>query len=194
MKKSLVYFMKPVGMDGPIKIGCSGAVEDRLLSLAIWSPFPLEIIGTVQGTMADEHFLHDCFSGQHSHHEWFLSSPHLRDIIDLIVSAGTVDVARERLTPVGCLRGNNHGRKWTESMRRRMSYSSRIRHVQSQVRKEVGENAPWHAPDDVDAIIERWYRTRKTPPAADIGRLDQYLADPIAHSVVPSWLRMRKAA
>jgi hypothetical protein len=60
--KRYVYFIKPVGMDGPIKIGCSNIPEHRLVSLSMWSPFPLEIIGKTPGNLKDEGFLHRCFS------------------------------------------------------------------------------------------------------------------------------------
>ena len=43
-----VYFIKPVGMEGPIKIGCSIMPTERLEGLAVWSPFPLEIVAAIQ--------------------------------------------------------------------------------------------------------------------------------------------------
>lgn len=42
-----VYFVKPVGMDGPIKIGCTTTPAARIESLTIWSPFPLEVLVTI---------------------------------------------------------------------------------------------------------------------------------------------------
>jgi hypothetical protein len=98
-RSSFVYFIKPVGLDGPIKIGFSNNPEMRLETLTGWSPWPLEIIGRVPGDGTDETFLHECFNAQHSHREWFRSSPSLRLIIDEIVSAGSIAPARAKLTP-----------------------------------------------------------------------------------------------
>lgn len=50
----LIYFMRPVGQLGPIKIGCSKTPDLRLDTMARWSPQLLEIICTTSGTMADE--------------------------------------------------------------------------------------------------------------------------------------------
>lgn len=44
-----VYFIRPVGMDGPVKIGGSGVPKNRLNNLMTWSPFPLEVAATDDG-------------------------------------------------------------------------------------------------------------------------------------------------
>lgn len=44
-----VYFIKPVGLAGPIKIGCSYSPEKRRSALDCWSPFALEIIAQIDG-------------------------------------------------------------------------------------------------------------------------------------------------
>lgn len=66
-----IYFIKPVGMVGPIKIGCSGMVTERLVQIAAWSPFPLEIVYSEPGEHELERRLHRCFADYHSHLEWF---------------------------------------------------------------------------------------------------------------------------
>lgn len=71
MSGKRVYFMKPVGMVGPIKIGCSRMVDDRLMQIAAWSPFPLEIVYSEPGEHVLERQLHRCFADYHSHLEWF---------------------------------------------------------------------------------------------------------------------------
>jgi len=86
--KQRVYFFKPCGLDGPIKIGCSECPQARLETFAAWSPFPLELIGSVPGTMQDELYLHRCFYPLRSHGEWFRSSPELRAAIDRRLSEG----------------------------------------------------------------------------------------------------------
>jgi hypothetical protein len=71
-----IYFMKPVGLAGPIKIGFSKNPMKRLLSCAAWSPFPLEVLATANGDRTIERQLHNCFADVHSHGEWF--HPHER--------------------------------------------------------------------------------------------------------------------
>src|SRR6266404_2823885 len=90
----LVYFLKPAGLDGPIKIGFSSGPIGRTLALSAWSPWPLELIGAVKGTSADENFLHQCFADCHSHREWFHPVPALREMISLIVASGSIEPAR----------------------------------------------------------------------------------------------------
>lgn len=180
---SRVYFIKPVGLDGPIKIGCSYRPENRLLDLGAWSPWPLEIIGSVPGIYHDEQFLHRCFADSHSHREWFHSTPALRDAIAVILSAGDMTVAHSTLTPKGSIRtGNKNG--WTEERKLRASYSSRIRIARNKLREK--NIAEWHPAEDVNKIGARW-NGGQLPTEAEFARLDEYLSDPAAHSVVPYW-------
>lgn len=102
---TLVYFIKPSGLDGPIKIGSSERPMTRLMDLAAWSPWPLELIGTAQGTIADEHFLHKCFADCHSHREWFHSTPNLREAIQNIIAQG-IQFAHAQLVPKGNIRSS----------------------------------------------------------------------------------------
>jgi len=118
--RTQVYFIKPVGLDGPIKIGCSRIPADRLITLTLWSPFPLEIIGSTQGSYADERFLHQCFANWHSHAEWFHPASGLREEIARILERG-ISYARENLTPIGKIR--HHTR--SEASKARMSKSMR---------------------------------------------------------------------
>jgi hypothetical protein len=188
-----VYFIKPVGMDGPIKIGCSDVPERRLATLAAWSPWPLHVIGFVPGDGKDEAFLHHCFFDHHTHHEWFRSSPELRDAIAKVIAAGSVGVLHSIYSPKGNIRTlAQRTRKRTESQKKCFSYGSRVIWTEKR-RRKLGEDVAWHAPDDVEAIISRWRgrhgRPGTMPSAAEIARLDEYLADPDAHSVIPRWRR-----
>jgi hypothetical protein len=93
-RNRVVYFMKPIGMDGPIKIGVSaGRCERRLIELSVWSPFPLEIIGTIPGWTDEEAYLHRRFDHQHSHREWFHSSEMLWRVINRLLAGATVEGA-----------------------------------------------------------------------------------------------------
>jgi hypothetical protein len=87
-----VYFIRPIGMQGPIKIGCSASPDSRRKSLETWSPFPLEIVAEIDGDEGIERRFHAMFVTQHLHHEWFHWSARLDSAIQEI-SAGTFDVS-----------------------------------------------------------------------------------------------------
>lgn len=87
-----VYFIKPIGIDGPVKIGCSGCPADRRRSLEEWCPFPLEVVATIPGSFAIERRFHALFADSHYHGEWFNWSAELGHVIDA-VKAGTFDIA-----------------------------------------------------------------------------------------------------
>lgn len=82
MSKKYVYFLKPIGMDGPYKVGCSVIPERRLQTHDIWSPFKLELICTVPGTHSDERNVHFALKQWHRHGEWFDTNPVVLAIID----------------------------------------------------------------------------------------------------------------
>jgi hypothetical protein len=87
-----VYFIKPVGMSGPIKIGVSVNPAARLADLQPCSPVPLEIVAQMPGDFTVERSLHEAFRDHHSHGEWFRVSVGLLRVIDE-VNAGTFDPA-----------------------------------------------------------------------------------------------------
>lgn len=101
MKK--VYFIKPVGLEGPIKIGCSRWPEHRLADLAKWSPIPLEIMASGPGEHVLERFIHRMFKDVRSHKEWFHSTPALLARIDLVRAGKSVATAFDAVphTPKG---------------------------------------------------------------------------------------------
>lgn len=85
-----VYFIKPIGMEGPIKIGCSYSPDRRRETLEFWAPFPLEILAEWEGGPVVERQFHAMFAASHRHHEWFDPTPELLAVIAQI-SAGTFD-------------------------------------------------------------------------------------------------------
>ncbi len=99
-KSTLVYFIKPIGICGPIKIGCSSVPADRLVDLMLLSPLKLELIGSVPGDMKDEYFLQRCFAHLHSHSEWFHASSELTTAIGKILRGGMA-YARGNLSDIG---------------------------------------------------------------------------------------------
>lgn len=88
-----IYFIKPVGQDGPIKIGCSSNPRLRLGQQMAWSAYPLEIICTVPGTIALEKNIHECFIDCHSHGEWFHATPRLLTAIARIAAGVPISEA-----------------------------------------------------------------------------------------------------
>jgi hypothetical protein len=80
--KRRVYFIRPAGMEGPVKIGCSEHPNGRLLSLTCWSPFPLEIAVAIDGGCDLEARIQGHFAASHTHREWFSSSSELSKLID----------------------------------------------------------------------------------------------------------------
>lgn len=87
-----VYFIKPIGMDGPIKIGASKSPGDRCGSLETWCPFPLEVVAELAGTTEIERRFHAMFRLDHRGHEWFNVTDRLLDVIASI-NAGNFDVS-----------------------------------------------------------------------------------------------------
>lgn len=86
-----IYFLRPIGQNGPIKIGCSVEPPRRLLEMQMWSPIPLELIATCRGTHANERHLHAAFAEQRLHFEWFRESADLYALIDLVKSGRTIE-------------------------------------------------------------------------------------------------------
>ncbi|MEN5103813.1 GIY-YIG nuclease family protein [Brucella anthropi] len=178
--KTYVYFIKPFGMDGPIKIGVSEYPQKRIETLAVWSPFQLEIIAEAPGSLADEQFIHSCFADVHSHKEWFNASPLLLKTIEKVKQTNSIDWVRRELKPIGPIRNTGKGSRVCPEYRKGLrSYSSRIRHAENRLRE-----AGWKAgfPSEAAEIMNKWYgnsyrRIDGVRPSADeFAKLDQYLA------------------
>ncbi len=91
-----VYFIKPIGMDGPVKIGSSYLPVKRLEGLSVWSPFPLEIIAEIDGDSSLERRFHAKFLNSFRSYEWFDITPEMQATVDAI-NSGFFDV--ETLPP-----------------------------------------------------------------------------------------------
>jgi hypothetical protein len=87
-----VYFIRPVGAEGPVKIGCSSYPDVRLLTFENWSPVPLEIAAQTEGNFTLEKRFHNHFKHLHERGEWFRADPELSAAIEQI-NDGTFDVA-----------------------------------------------------------------------------------------------------
>lgn len=106
-----IYFMKPVGHVGPIKIGYAADPSKRLASCQSWSPSKLEIVAVCPGDIILERNIHGCLADCHSHGEWFHPTARvlallykvkqgeaIKDAIDLNDVRGSILSACQRAT------------------------------------------------------------------------------------------------
>ncbi len=121
-----VYFLRPIGMDGPVKIGCSEWPELRLATLMSWSPFRLEVAARLPGNTDLERRFHARFMADHSHGEWFCPSAALSatisDIQDGVFDLSTLP------EPKGIYSGAGRP-AWTADQRRAAGWSQRLRRL-----------------------------------------------------------------
>lgn len=125
-----VYFIKPVGMDGPIKIGCSQSPNTRRAALASWSPFALEIIAEIDGDHDMERRFHALFAETHQRREWFGWSRRLAATIAAI-NDGTFDI-QALPAPINIIAIPRAGKgartkEWTPERRFSIAYDMRRR-------------------------------------------------------------------
>src|SRR3546814_2529964 len=108
-----VYFIKPVGMGGPVKIGCSYSPDARRNTLDTWSPFALEVVATIKGDEEMERRFHAKFQDTHERREWFTWSQGLEDT-KAAIRAGTFDVASLPDPELVCIRGRKRDNSRSE--------------------------------------------------------------------------------
>lgn len=164
-----VYFIKPVGLDGPIKIGCSQSPDGRLCTLETWSPFALEIVAEIDGEFDLERRFHAKFTHLHQRREWFLAGHDLTATIASI-NAGTFDV--ETLPGPVFVANWKEGRKKkrSASFGRQISYSNRVHHME----RRTG----FKCTVDLSGLVKR-------NDPAEIAKVEAYLADPVANGISP---------
>jgi hypothetical protein len=85
-----IYFLRPLGELGPVKIGMSVYPAHRLKGMAIWSPVILELAAHCRAHHNTEHFLHHHFIADWMHGEWFAWSEALQAVIDHVATKGCV--------------------------------------------------------------------------------------------------------
>jgi hypothetical protein len=88
---SEVYFIRPIGMASPVKIGRAIFPKSRRTALATWSPFDLEIVATIPGGRDLEERFHALFIAHHWRQEWFHGSELMEKVINQI-NSGTFDI------------------------------------------------------------------------------------------------------
>lgn len=104
-----VYFLRPVGAEGPIKIGCSHDPVKRLQKYMSWSPVGLEIAATIAGGVQLEWRFHALLRRSHSHQEWFHPTPEVLAVMDA-VRRGAFDISS--LPENGWRPSRKNGRTW----------------------------------------------------------------------------------
>ena len=79
-----IYFLRPVGAQGPVKIGSSVRPLQRLRDYQIWSPVLLELAACCPCRSNTEVYLHRHFLDTWMHGEWFAWSEELEGLISHI--------------------------------------------------------------------------------------------------------------
>ncbi|MCO5129765.1 MAG: GIY-YIG nuclease family protein [Xanthobacteraceae bacterium] len=170
---SYIYFIKPEGMTGPIKIGCSSVPLGRLSNLSTWSPFALEIVATVEGGQQLERNIHECFADLHSHREWFHAGPRLIEAIGKIKSGVPVERAINLSHRIGSIRkGRCGGANWDDQTRQKMSVLHRVRFALKRIGVDNGRIIPTTLKDVVRASEVRMLT------ADERAKLDAFIANP----------------
>lgn len=190
-----IYFIKPVGMPGPIKIGCSIIPAKRLMELSVWSPFELELVATALGGLDLERNIHDCFADAHSHREWFHPVPRLLKAIEQIKAGVGIADAIDLDAREGSIRAKARRTPWSAGRRQYMSFTLRAHAAQRRANRLEGRR-DLRLPEHIWAIIHRWARNRETytPTDADLAQLEALVADPVAHCVPANLLYAKRAA
>ena len=180
-----VYFIKPIGMPGPIKIGYSKQSESRLAGLLVSSPLPLEIIAKIPGTTTVERTLHACFADTHSHCEWFRPSARLVAAVDAIRRGVPVDEAVDLAKATGVIKVEYAAKSPERSdfLRFRRAISLAM----ANANRQLGDAPHIRCPDDAAVVIAEWQRQLRfhpwRPDDAALTRLAHVVADPLLHGV-----------
>lgn len=152
MRKS-VYFLRPIGMAGPVKIGCSEYPALRAKTMTTWSPWPLEVAANVPGDHALEHRLHAHFSYCHSHGEWFFASAELIGLIEELRHGSRIEDAVD-LTVVGLSPLKGKKKNIAPETRERMRYYQRMNGRLRSASKHFGVHVTM--PSAIGEIMRRW--------------------------------------
>jgi hypothetical protein len=173
---SFVYFIKPIGMDGPIKIGCSKRPMGRLANLTLWSPSPLEILATIPGDAFLERKLHVYFASAHLHSEWFAASPELQALIAGLINGKTlseiVDLTHVKQVVIK--------RKLSAEQRARRSIGARVGWAMRRYTKE--HKRMLFETDRLRQAIDAYARVGGPSPE-DVRLVEDFITDPGAHGL-----------
>lgn len=179
MKEKFIYFLRPIGEQGPIKIGCSIDPKHRLGGVEIWSPVRLELICYAPGSHFHENWLHTSFVDDRLHGEWFSWSPALQNIIDRVLECGV-------LPPVATPSSREEAREYKRAHPRKMSKRDKNASIAKSKLTNKINNAERHAngyamllyvrPDEIAEIMARYDGYSGTlPTEEEISVIDQYV-------------------
>ena len=115
-----VYFIRPVGENGPVKIGCSINPRDRVKQMTRRNR-PLELVAALGGDFFEERQFHTLFAADHIGKEWFFWTPALGEVMDAI-AAGDFD---RSILPDTPKRLPRKAIEYTPERRARMAEASR---------------------------------------------------------------------
>lgn len=202
-KDGFIYFMKPVGMDGPIKIGCSNWPSDRLKQIMVWSPVELELLHCFKADRSIERKLHRCFSDLHVRSEWFKADDRLVKFIADLVAGVQLEIAIDLNDDRGPINKGNVGKRTTPpEMQGYISYSSRLRNAARRVSKN--EKHVRALPDDVQKILSKWQgyargangfvKLPQRPTDEQFKRLDEVIKNPEIHCPVSCFRKKTEKA
>lgn len=166
-----VYFVRPIGMAGPIKIGHSTQCSRRVVELSSFSPFPLEIAAKIAGGEALEARFHTKFRHLHSHAEWFLPGRDLLAAIKQIVAGEFVLSS----LPLAGTALNKYVGRWDDWERERASLLMRL----AAKTTRIGLAAPAWVKNAVEVVVT----DNETQRADCISAIEAYIADPLTHGV-----------
>jgi hypothetical protein len=179
---SFVYFIKPIGMDGPIKIGCSVDPEIRLSNLMVWSPFPLEIVATIPGGYSLERNVHECFADAHSHKEWFRAIPRLQTFINGLQAGKEIGEILDLNARIGSIR---EPRVLSDEWRVHRRAASRVMWAKRKFMAANGHSI-WTS-EAVDRALAALWRAvadkTQGPSIDDLKALESFVADPGSHGL-----------
>lgn len=85
-----VYFLRPAGKLGPIKIGCSESPKARARQIGSDRKEPIRLIADAPGTFTDEMRLHRQFADTRVEGEWFAATDELMAVIDHVIDTGSL--------------------------------------------------------------------------------------------------------
>jgi len=172
-KETHVYFIRPVALSGPVKIGYSTLPAARLRALMVWSPLPLEIVAQTPGDGKLERRFHTLFAKHHSHSEWFRPAPEIDLAIEQI-NAGTFDFAQ--LPKKGKLLDELARGPWSEAQREWLSLGSLLR--------LRCERHGIKTPDELLIKLAGFTKATADERRAISAEIHAHIADPMARGVL----------
>lgn len=151
-----VYFVRPAGCIGPVKIGCSVAPEGRMRTMLGWSPIPLEVAASCPGEHEDEIAVHHRFAHLSLHGEWFAVDGELADLIQYVAENG-------KIPPIGPADAVSANRGIASIKSQIASAIGRAEQSQLGHRMVLGTGRPAH----VRSILARFSGPEAAPPTPE---------------------------